>query len=75
MKLLPISPKLSTMATASITVQQPADTQPLTQGGGDGSSSKGKSPASGNTGTGSMAAVTTTGTATSVNSKLKASLS
>jgi len=33
-KLSPISPKLSTMATSSITIQQPADTQPLTQGGG-----------------------------------------
>jgi len=34
MKLSPISPKLSTMATSSITIQQPTDTQPLTQGGG-----------------------------------------
>jgi len=74
MKLSPISPKLSTMATTSITIQQPADTQPLTQGGGDGPSSKGKSSGSGTTGTGSTTAVTTTGTAASVNSKLKASL-
>jgi len=75
MKLSPISPKLSTMATSSITIQQPADTQPLTQGGGDSSSSKGKSPASGNTGTGSATTATATGTAASVNSKLKATLS
>jgi len=74
-KLSPISPKLSTMATPSITIQQPADTQPLTQGGGDGSSSKGKGSGSSATGTGSMTAVTTAGTAASVNSKLKASLS
>jgi len=74
-KLSPISPKLSTMATSSITIQQPTDTQPLTQGGGDGSSSKGKSPASGTTGTGNTTTTTTTGTAASVNSKLKASLS
>jgi len=74
-KLLPISPKLSTMATSSITIQQPADTQPLTQGGGDGSSSKGKSPASGTAETGDTTTTTTTGTAASVNSKLKASLS
>jgi len=63
------------MATSSITIQQPADTQPLTQGGGDGSSSKGKGPASGNTGTGSTTTMTTASTAASVNSKLKASLS
>ena len=75
MKLLPISPKLSAMATSSITIQQPADTQPITQGGGDGSSSKGKSPASGATGAGNTTTMTTTGTAASVNSKLKASLS
>ena len=62
------------MATSSITIQQPADTQPLTQGGGDGSSSKGKGSGSGTTGAGSTAATTTTGTAASVNSKLKASL-
>jgi len=73
-KLLPVSPKLSTMATASITIQQPADTQPITQGGGDGSSSKGKSSGSGTTGAGSMATTTATGTAASINSKLKASL-
>jgi len=73
-KLSPISPKLSTMATSSIMIQQPADTQPLTQGGGDGSSSKGKSTGSGTTGTGSMTTTTATGTAASVNSKLKASL-
>jgi len=73
-KLLPVSPKLSTMATASITIQQPADTQPITQGGGDGSSSKGKSSGSGTTGAGSMATMTATGTAASINSKLKASL-
>jgi len=73
-KLLPISPKLSTMATSSIMIQQPADTQPLTQGGGDGSSSKGKSSGSGTTGTGSTTTTTATGTAASVNSKLKASL-
>ena len=30
MKLSPISSKLSTMATSSITIQQPTDTQPLT---------------------------------------------
>jgi len=63
------------MATSSITIQQPIDTQPLTQGGGDGSSSKGKGPASGTTGTGSATTTTATGTAASVNSKLKASLS
>jgi len=63
------------MATSSITIQQPADTQPLTQGGGDGSSSKGKGTGSGTAGAGSMTATTTTGTAASVNSKLKASLS
>jgi len=74
-KLSPISPKLSTMATTSITIQQPADTQPITQGGGDGSSSKEKGSASGTTGTGNMTTSTTTGTAASVNSKLKASLS
>jgi len=74
-KLLPISPKLSTMATSSITIQQPADTQLLTQGGGDGSSSKGKGPASRTTGAGNTTTTTTTGTAASVNSKLKASLS
>ena len=74
-KLSPISPKLSTMATSSITIQQPTDTQPLTQGGGDGSSSKGKGSGSGTTGAGSMTAATTTGTAASINSKLKASLS
>jgi len=73
-KLSPISPKLSTMATSSITIQQPADTQPLTQGGGDGSSSKGKGTGSGTTGTGSMTTTTATGTAASINSKLKASL-
>jgi len=73
--LLPILPKLSTMATSSIMIQQPADTQPLTQGGGDGSSSKGKGSRSGTTGAGNMTAATTTGTAASVNSKLKASLS
>jgi len=73
-KLSPISPKLSTMATSSITIQQPADTQPLTQGGGDGSSSKGKSSGSGTTGTGSTTTMAATGTAASVNSKLKASL-
>jgi len=73
-KLLPISQKLSTMATTSITIQQPTDTQPLTQGGGDGSSSKGKGSGSGTTGTGSMTTTTATGTAASVNSKLKASL-
>jgi len=72
-KLLPISPKLSTMATTSITIQQPADTQPLTQGGGDGS--KGKSSGSGTTGTGNTTTTATTGTAASVNSKLKATLS
>ena len=75
MKLSPISPKLSTMATSSITIQQPTDTQLLTQEGGDGSGSKGKGSASGNTGTGSMTATATTGTAASINSKLKASLS
>jgi len=74
-KLSPISPKLSTMATTSITIQQPADTQPLTQGGGDGSSSKGKGSGSGTTGTGSTTTTTTTGTVASVNSKLKATLS
>jgi len=74
MKLSPISPKLSTMATSSITIQQSTDTQPLTQGGGDGSSSKGKSSGSGTTGTGSTTTATVTGTAASVNSKLKASL-
>jgi len=74
-KLSPISPKLSTMATSSITIQQPTDTQPLTQGGGDGSSSKGKGSASGTAGTGNTTTTTTTGTAASVNSKLKASLS
>jgi len=74
-KLSPISPKLSTMATSSITIQQPADTQAVTQGGGDGSTSKGKGPASGFAGTGSTTTTTTTGTAASVNSKLKASLS
>ena len=74
-KLSPISPKLSTMATTSITVQQPADTQPVTQGEGDGSSSKGKSLASGTIGTGNTTTTTTTGTAASINSKLKASLS
>jgi len=63
------------MATSSITIQQSADTQPLTQGGGDGSSSKGKDPASGNTGTGSSTTTATTGTAASINSKLKANLS
>jgi len=73
-KLSPISPKLSTMATASITIQQPTDTQPLTQGGGDGSSSKGKGSGSGTTGAGSTTTTTATGTAASVNSKLKASL-
>jgi len=73
-KLLPISPKLSTMATSSITIQQPTNIQPLTQGGGDGSSSKGKSSGSGTTGTGSTTTATVTGTAASVNSKLKASL-
>jgi len=73
-KLSPISPKLSTMATASITIQQPTDTQPLTQGGGDGSGSKGKGSGSGTTGTGNTATMTATGTAASVNSKLKASL-
>jgi len=62
------------MATSSITIQQPADTQPLTQGGGDGSSSKGKGSGSGTTGTGSTTTATTTGTAASVNSRLKASL-
>jgi len=41
-KLSPISPKLSTMATSSITIQQPADTQPITQGGGNGSDPKEK---------------------------------
>ena len=74
-KLSPISPKLSTMATSSITIQQPADTHTITQGGGDGSSSKGKGSASGTTGTGNTTTATTTGTAASVNSKLKASLS
>jgi len=73
-KLSPISPKLSTMATASITIQQPADIQPITQGGGDGSSSKGKGSGSGTTGAGSMTTTTATGTAASINSKLKASL-
>jgi len=73
-KLSPISPKLSTMATSSITIQQPADIQPVTQGGGDGSSSKGKSSGSGATGTGSTTTATATGTAASVNLKLKASL-
>jgi len=75
MKLSPISPKLSTMATSSITIQQSADTQPLTQGGGDGSSSKGKGSGSSTTGAGNTTATTTTGTPQSVNSKLKASLS
>jgi len=74
-KFSPISPKLSTMATSSITIQQPTDTQPITQGGGDGSSSKGKDPASGTAGTGNTTTMATTGTAASVNSKLKASLS
>jgi len=62
------------MATSSITIQQPTDTQPITQGG-DGSGSKGKSSASGTTGAGNTTTMTTTGTAASVNSKLKASLS
>jgi len=75
MKLLPISPKLSTMATSSIMIQQPADTQPITQGGGDGSSSKGKGSTSGTTGAGNTTTTAATGTAASVNSKLKASLS
>ena len=74
LKLSPISPKLSTMATSSIMIQHPTDTQPLTQGRGDGSSSKGKSSGSGTTGAGNMTTTTTTGTAASVNSKLKASL-
>jgi len=74
-KLSPISPKLSTMATSSITIQQSTDTQPITQGGGDGSSSKGKDPTHRTTGTGNATTTTTTGTAASVNSKLKASLS
>jgi len=74
MKLSPISPKLSTMATSSITIQQPTDTQPLTQGGGDGSSSKGKGSGSGTAGTGNMTTMAATGTAASINSKLKASL-
>jgi len=56
-------------------IQHSADTQPLTQGGGDGSSSKGKSSGSGTTGTGSMTTAAATGTAASINSKLKASLS
>jgi len=55
-KLSPISPKLSTMATSSITIQQPADTQPLTQGGGDGSNTKGKGSGSSATGAGSTTA-------------------
>jgi len=62
------------MATASITIQQPTDTQPITQGGGDGSSSKGKGSGSGTTGAGSTTTTAATGTAASVNSKLKASL-
>jgi len=62
------------MATSSITIQQPADTQPLTQGGGDGSGSKGKGSGSGTTGAGSTTTTTAIGTAASVNSKLKASL-
>jgi len=62
------------MATSSITIQQPADIQPLTQGGGDGSSPKGKGSGSGTTGTGSTTTATVTGTAASINSKLKASL-
>jgi len=61
------------MATSSIMIQQPADTQPLTQGGGDGSNAKGKGSGSSTTGAGSTTA--TMGTAASINSKLKASLS